>query len=219
MNAQETSDAILHKELKRQDQSDSKKRGEYFRFNIDFSEREPRLDDTSKMRELKDLARYSILNSNAKQLDRLAHCIIAEHFVFELEAVPRKESGQYSCIGYVSCRLRSGSAAFDQLLARLTKSSARFLLRGRPLAGRIQDRSSRGRDGNFRKRVCFEVSSKQDMFALSLQEGGLEPCNISGSPFSVDWLVKAQGLDRKFARKRGITDNEAMPRKRQRVSY
>lgn len=219
MNAQEASDAIHHKELRRPDSSDGRRRGEYFRFNIDFAGREPRLDDVSKMRELKDLARDSILNSNAKQLDRLARCIIAEYFVFELEAVPRRENGHYSCIGYILCRLRSGSTAFDQLLARLTRSSAKFLLRGRQLLGRVLDRSSRGRDGNFRKRVCFDVSRKQDMFSLSLQEGELEPCSISGSPFSIDWLLEAQRLDRKFVRKRGMTDNEATPRKHRRLSY
>jgi hypothetical protein len=218
MNAQETSDAIYRKEQKQRDPSDSKRRGEYFRFNVDFAGREPRLDDASRMRELKDLARDCLLGPGAKQLDRLAHCIIAELFVFELEAAPRKENGRYSCTGYVSYRLRAGSAAFDQLLARLMMSSAKFLLRGRPLAGRIQDRSSRGRDGNFRKRVCFEVSSKRDMFALSLQEGRVELCNISGLLFSVDWLVKAQGLDRMFRRKRGMTENEANSKKRRRLA-
>jgi hypothetical protein len=45
------------------------------------------------MPEIKILAQEAMLY--LKQLDRLAHCIIAKLFVFELEleSVPRKENG------------------------------------------------------------------------------------------------------------------------------
>jgi hypothetical protein len=136
------------------------------------------------MPEMKILAREAILYS--KQLDRLAHCIIAELFVFELERVPRKENGRYSCTGYILCCHRAGTPAFKALLARLTKLSAKFLLKGRNLPGSIRDRLSLTRDRNFRKRVCFDVNSKQDLVSLHLREGSSESYNISGSPFSVD---------------------------------
>jgi hypothetical protein len=154
------------------------------------------------MPEMKILAQEVVLHS--KEVDRLAHCIIAELFVFELEGDPRKENGVYPFIGYISCCRRAGTTAFKALLARLSKSSARFLLRGRALSGSIRDRSSLARDGNFRKRVCFDVASKQDLVSLHLREGGLESFNISGSPFSVDWLVEAQGLGRSFSRPEGV---------------
>ena len=198
-----------------------RRRGEYFRFNFDFRGRAPRLDDSSKIPEMKIHAREAILHS--KQLDRLAHCIIAELFVFELEleSIPRKENGRYSCIGYILCCHRAGAPAFEALLGRLTKSSARFLLRGRALPGSIQDRSSLARDGNFRKRVCFDVAKREDLVSLHLQEKGSEPYNISGSPFSVNWLIEAQGLERRFGRSDGVKrkrkDNDDLPRKRQRV--
>ena len=104
----------------------------------------------------------------------------------------------------------------------MTKSSARFLLRGRALSGSIRDRSSLARDGNFRKRVCFDVDSKQDLVSLQLREGGLESFNISGSPFSVDWLVEAQGLRRPFGRPDGVKrkrkdSDEGLPKKRPRL--
>lgn len=197
-----------------------RRRGEYFRFNVEFSGREPRLDDPSKMPEMKILAQEVILQS--KEMDRLAHCIVAELFVFELEDDPRKENGAYPCIGYISCCRRAGTTAFEALLARLTKSSARFLLRGRALSGSIRDRSSLARDGNFRKRVCFDVASKQDLVSLHLREAGSESFNISGSPFSVDWLVEAQGLGRPFGRPDGVKrkrkdNDEGLPRKRSRL--
>ena len=224
---QEDSDAIHKKELnslKEELKTGKKsKRGDYFRFNVEFSGREPRLDDPSKMAEMKMLAREAMLHS--KQLDRLVHCIIAELFVFELElgSIPRKENGRYPCTGYILCCHRAGTDAFKALLGRLTKSSAKFLLRGRPLPGSIQDRSSLARDGNFRKRVCFDVTSKEDLVSIHLQEGESESYNISGSPFSVDWQIEALRLGRPFGRPDGVKrkrkdDDAGLLRKRQRMS-
>jgi hypothetical protein len=170
---------------------------------------------------MKTLARDAMLHS--KQLDRLAHCIIVELFVFELElgSVSRKENGRYSCTGYILCCYRAGTPEFEGLLGRLTKSSAKFLLRGRTLPGSVRDRSSLARDGNFRKRVCFEVNNKQDLVSFHLREGDSKSYNISGSPFSIDWLIEGQGLGRPFGRadhvKRKRKDEEGLPRKRQRI--
>jgi hypothetical protein len=226
IDGQESSDATHGKEANSYAEQlktgEKRRRGEYFRFNVEFSSREPRLDDSSKIPEIKILARDAILHS--KQLDRLAHCIIAELFVFELEleSVPRKENGRYSCTGYILCCHRAGTPAFEGLLGRLTKSSAKFLLSGRTLPGSVRDRSSLARDGNFRKRVCFEVNNKQDLVSLHLREGESELYNISGSPFSVDWLIDEQELGRPFGRadhvKRKRKDHdEGLPRKRQRI--
>jgi hypothetical protein len=223
IDSQENGDSIRRKMAKnhKEDPGKMRRRGEYFRFNIEFRTQQPRLDDSSKIPEMKILAQEAMLHS--KQLDRLAHCIIAELFVFELELdnPPRKENGRYSCTGYILCCHRAGSSAFDALLERLTKSSAKFLFRGRALPGSIRDRASLARDGNFRKRVCFDVTSKEDLVSLHLWEGGAESYNISGSPFSVDWLMEAQGLGRPFGRQDGMKrkrkDNDkGLPRKRQR---
>jgi hypothetical protein len=67
--------------------------------------------------------------------------------------------------------------------------------------------------------VCFDVANKQDLVSLQLREGGLESFNISGSPFSVDWLVETQGLGRPFGRTDGVKrkrkdNDEGLPRKR-----
>jgi hypothetical protein len=225
-SGQENSDAFHRKELDSLEEDlktgEKRRRGQYFRFNVEFSGREPRLDDPSKIPEMKILAQEAAFHS--KQLDQLAHCIIAEFFVFELEldSVPRKENGRYSCTGYILCCHRAGTPAFEVLLAQLTRSSAKFLLRGRVLPGSIRDRSSLARDGNFRKRVCFDVTSKQDLVSLRLREGGSESYNISGSPFSVDWLINAQELGRPFGRPDGVKrkckdSDEGSQRKRQRL--
>ena len=107
----------------------------------------------------------------------------------------------------------------EVLLENLVKSSAKFLFRGRTLPGSVRDRSSLDRDGNVRKRVCFDVDSKEDFFSLHLRERGPESYNISGSPFSVNWLIQQQRLGRAFGRpdgeKRKRKDSdEGLPKKR-----
>lgn len=159
---------------------------------------------------------------HSKQLDRLAHCIVAEIFLFELESIPRKENGRYLCTGYLLCCHRACTPVYEALLARLTRPSAKFLLRDRALPGRIRDRSSLARDGSFRKRVYTDVTSKRDIVSLHLQESGSGSYNISGSPFSVDWLREAQGLGLPFGRRDGVkrkrkNNNDGFQRKRQRI--
>jgi hypothetical protein len=64
------------------------------------------------MHELKAAARAAIYRS--KELDRLARCVVAELFLFELESVPRKESsGRYISVGHILRRLRTDEAALD----------------------------------------------------------------------------------------------------------
>lgn len=222
MEGQARDDAVYSSERKKRT-ADSKngRRGEYYRFNVEFSGGEPRLDDASRIPEMKMRAREHLVQS--VEADRLALCLIAKLFVFELEGVPKKQlwDGRYPCTGCILCTLRAGTPALDELLERLAKSSARFLFRGRPLPGSIRDRSSLGRDGNFRKRVCFDVANKHDLFSLQLQIEGSEPFDISGSSFSVDVLLDAQGLGRLFSRpagkrKRKDSDGEP-PRKRARL--
>jgi len=225
IDGQESSYSIRKWEVSHHDEElnggKKRRRGEYFRFNFDFRGQPPRLDDSSRIPEMKIHAREAILHS--KQLDRLAHCIVAQLFVFELELerAPRKENGRYACTGYILCCHRAPTPEFEALLGRLTKSSAKFLLRGRTLPGLIRDRSSLARDGNFRKRVDFEVTSKDDLISLQLREKGSESFNISGSPFSIQWLIKVQELGQPFGRRDGVKrkrkdDDEGLCKKRQR---
>lgn len=220
MDSQGNSDLFDRKELNRLEEDlkcgRKRRQGQYFRLNVEFRGQEPRLDDPTKMPEMKLLAHELILHS--KQLDRLARCIVAELFIFELEleTIPRKENGQYSCTGYIMCCHRAGTPVFEALLRRLTQSSAKFLLKGRGLPGSVCDRSSAARDGNFRKRVCFNVNNKQDSISIHLREQGFESHDISGSPFSVDWLIKAQFGGPGGVKRRRKDSDDGFSRKRQR---
>ncbi|CZR65314.1 related to calcium-independent phospholipase A2 [Phialocephala subalpina] len=201
MDSQEASDAIrtkerdnLRSELKT---GEKKRRGEYFRFNLRFDGKGPSLDDTSKISDMKIMARESMLQSG--EVIRLAQSLVSKLFVFELREVGRKENDQYQCVGHILCRCRAGSPALDALIARLVRSTAYFYLQGRSLTGTMSDRMCFSEDGNFTKEVHFNISSKTDLISLQLHENGGEPYDISASPFSIEWLISAQGLDRVFS--------------------
>jgi hypothetical protein len=192
---------------------------QYFRYDIEFNGPEPALDDTTKMQELKAAARAAIQGS--KELDRLARCIVAELFVFELERKPLKEQGKYMCVGYILCRLRANHPALGVLVDQLLKSSAKFLLQGYPLEGSLRDGTYLDAGGNFRKRVAVELVDGRSHIAIQLQEGDSEPCSISGSPFTIDSLVAAQQLDACFGtsyhvKRKRVDSTDALSRKLQR---
>jgi hypothetical protein len=193
---------------------------QYFRFDIEFDGPEPALDDTTKMQELKAAARSAIQGS--KELDRLARCIVAEYFIFELEHEPSRENGKYMCVGRIFCRLRANHPAFGVLIEQLSKSSAKFLIQGHPMKGSIEDGSWLDEGGNFNKRVCLELVDRRSHIALQLREGTSEPCSISGSPFTIDSLVAAQQLSACFGtsnheKRKRLDSTDALSRKRQRV--
>lgn len=173
---------------------------QYFRFDIEFQGAEPGLADTTKMQELKAAARAAIYGS--KELDRLARCVVAELFIFELESEPWKENGHYICVGHILCRLRANGTALKALLDQLIKGSAKFFIQsqGYPISGMIQDGSCLDRAGNFRLRVAFEIPNRKNDIFIRLQEESSEPYSISGSPFTIDRLVAALQLDACFGR-------------------
>jgi hypothetical protein len=227
MDSQENSDAIHRKIMKSQREErrtgQKARMGEYFRFNMKFTGSEPSLDDTSIMPELKNMA-YDDINSDETKQDmkRLAKCLHAADFFFELDSIPRRENGTYSYTSYILCRAQVGSSKFKNLLRELTISSAHFILRGHRLNGHIPHRLCFAQDGNFRKRVCFDITSRQKLVSIHLREGSSKSCDISGSPFSIDWLVEKQGFERYFGscdhveRKRKRFSGHGAPRKRRR---
>jgi hypothetical protein len=187
----------------------------YFRFNIEFDGPEPSLDDVSKMQELKESVRRAIAGST--ELDRLARRMIAELFVFELDSTPIKENGQFMCAGHVICRLRANSDALGVLLTQLTRSLAKFILQDRSIGGSFLDG-----DGNFRRRLIFEVPDRSSPISIQLQEGQSQPCSISGSPFTIRGLVVVQELDACFGRadhvkRKRVDSTDMLSRKRTRL--
>lgn len=177
----------------------------YVRFDIRLDEAPSALDDVDNMDLVAQIARDTALNS--RQVALLARCIRAELFVFELDATrpPRLKGGAYRCIGHIYCRLRAGTVKFATFMRQLAQRSAVFQCQGRPLpsgsafllpaSGTADDD-----DANFCQTVVFQVSSRHALCRIALQEAPSSVCDISGSPFTLDGLVKQQKLDAAFGR-------------------
>ena len=69
IDGQENGDAIRRKEASNHEDElktgKKRRQGEYFRFNVEFRSRQPRLDDSSKLPEMKILAQEAMLHSNS----------------------------------------------------------------------------------------------------------------------------------------------------------
>jgi hypothetical protein len=189
-------------------------RAKHFRFDVEFEGAEPALDDISKMEEI--AARVRIQLRDAPEIEAAAQCLTATRFYFELESIPIKSNDNYQGAGYIYCRLPSKSPSFKELLQQLKCSSARFLLDGQPITSK-PDWSISDVGGMFRKRVQFKTKAVME---ISLKWESFEARQISGSPFSVDALINAQGLNLQFGRadhkkrKRGKDVDEEPERKK-----
>ena len=187
----------------------------YHRLNLEFEGVEPRLDDTKSIPYLKTKAQED--RSLSKVIDNIAQIMIASLFYFELDTIPERVDGKYISTGHIFCSVRYNNAAFHSLFNRLSNTSAYFLFNGDPLPV-ASDSSCFSREGNFRK--CVELNT-ENTFTIILKQTGSNPCDISGSPFSIQRLIKAQGLDATFGksnhRKRQILDFPNGIKKRQRI--
>jgi hypothetical protein len=146
--------------------------------------------------------------------------MIASLFYFELAFLPQRRDGKYLLTGHIMCSIRRGDPALEALLIKLESSCGRFLVNGCPTSSSTTNFSFLGQDGNVQIRVITEIIDK---FTISLDTDEDETCHISGSPFSVPRLIKAQGLDAPFGRsdhhkRKRSDDSEALTRKKRQTS-
>ena len=187
----------------------------YHRLDTAFDGVLPRLDNTKGIHELQLKAQEDC--SMTGIIDNIARCAIASLFYFELDSIPEGYNGKHIGTGSIFCSVRQSDPAFQLLLNKL--ATATFYLQNSPLTGQVGDRSFLGKDGNFRKQVELNFNGK---FTISLKQDDAEPCNISGSPYQVERLVSAQGLDAYFGRahhgkRKRLADGNLPTRKRQRI--
>ncbi|EHK19887.1 uncharacterized protein TRIVIDRAFT_123114, partial [Trichoderma virens Gv29-8] len=174
-------------------------RGEFFRFDVEFKSQLPALDNVSSINEVAGIAREAALGSAA--MKQLGSCHRAELFFFELDVTrpPCFVNGVYECVGHIQCRLRAGTVEFDTFMDQLRHGSASFKCQGRTQSGSFQRAGRIGTYGNFRQEIAFFISSQQQRLEISLVEGNPPSiCHISGSPFTLNSLIKQQNIDACF---------------------
>ncbi|KAH8715495.1 Calcium-independent phospholipase A2-gamma [Beauveria bassiana] len=168
----------------------------FFRLDFEHGGPLPALDDITDLTGRRSWAEGIAARSPA--IDAVALCIRAQHFYFELDDEPAYTNGRYKCSGRVLCDLDPGSPAQMLLLDGLDRREANFRLDGQSLPGDFLERGAWRHGSVVVKNVTFSVDTRQTKFSIEVCEGENRPYGISGSPFTVDWLVQAQGLDDYF---------------------
>ncbi|KAF4972947.1 hypothetical protein FSARC_616 [Fusarium sarcochroum] len=164
-----------------------------FRLDVDFEHEQPSLDDVGKMDYVQHTAQ--MMGSHSPLLKTLARHLRAELFYFELDGTwPLPYSnGLYHCVGNIFCRLRASTVEHDSLMKKLRESGAMF---------RVGDQSAnidvRDNNNNLMIRVGFSVPSHEQVVNIKLCEENNSHCDISGSPFTVRWLMQRQSLNASF---------------------
>ncbi|KAF3028716.1 hypothetical protein E8E12_000182 [Didymella heteroderae] len=173
----------------------------YHRLSVEYDGDEPRLDDVSSISEV--ILKAQADPSLSLKIKAVARCMLASLFYFTLDSdsLPQWRNGKYVLSGHIRCSIRRGcggpsrhgSDALDALLGKLSDDRGTF----RVGDSAVPSNSYLGEDGNF----CIPITIETEgMFAITLKLGSKEEpsSNISGSPFSVQKLVAAQGLDAPF---------------------
>jgi hypothetical protein len=190
-----------------------------FRLNIDLDGDEPALNNTSSIPKL--MSTVATDASLQPKIDAVARCMVASLFYFVVNQSTRRcASDKYTLTRQILCSIQRSEPALEALLAKLKNSRGRFIVNSVPIAGAIPGGLFLSKDGNFQVPVNTKTPNRLTI-TLDMDEAGA--CDISSSPFSVQKLVAAQGLDDPFGRpnhrKQKRTDNSGkVPVKRRRAA-
>ncbi|PCD21256.1 hypothetical protein FGRA07_11726 [Fusarium graminearum] len=164
-----------------------------FRFDVDFMGEEPLLDEVSMVEHVQ-LTAYAMA-AGSQSLHQLCRQLRAELFLFELDQLnpPYFMRGAYQCTGRIICRLRAHTPEYKGFIGQLCDRAARF---------RVGAQLVRITDENINIDLCLEVRfavpSLSSSISISLLEETDEEFHISGSPFTIEWLVSRQALNVPF---------------------
>ncbi|KAM0347532.1 hypothetical protein ACHAP4_011332 [Fusarium culmorum] len=183
-------------------------RGTFVRLDVKFNGRQPSLDDTSRLKDIAETARVSALES--LEIRQLARCVRAEMFFFELDPArpPQWVNGGYECFGRIACRLEVGTPEHITLMRQLDQGASTFYRGKWPIPCMFLDVYTPAIDAaaavvvraydNPSLEIKLRISSRQEFFDIQLSEGSGDPCHISGSPFTLESLIRQQKLERPF---------------------
>ena len=165
------------------------KKDRYFRLNVKFQGREPKLDDIHQMHQLhKEETRSEPIESE------IVESLVAKQIYFEFDQPPLYSKGRYYCNGHLHCRFQGGQQA--ELVNHLLRVSAVFSLNGCPIKHLRKPLNLR--NGMLAEYVEFSVKHLEEEFAISLGGFSIQSRAISGFPTTAAALSCNQGFDNVF---------------------
>lgn len=181
------------------------------RFNIDLGFPEPALDDYRRLGDLRERTVFEIQETELgiRSINTAHDTILAAMFYFELDSPPQRlkvnKRDMWDCTGHIACRLRFGDytnhlETLESAHFNLTVGLSEDELDGRSY---LFERESDIRSDNvFHKMLTFRVVSLDDHISITLKRASNDspPHRISGSPCSLNSLIRSQRLIAPFGR-------------------
>lgn len=164
-----------------------------FRFDINFKGEEPLLDEVGMVEPVYQIAHDTVNGST--NLRRLGCHIRSELFIFELDEAhpPYYFKGAYQCTGHIVCRLRGHTLEYQEFIGQLCEEAASF--RVGALSWKLKHEHI---NTDIRLRIHFAVTTLSSSISITLSKGTEKEFHISGSPFTLEWLIRRQALNAVF---------------------
>ncbi|EMC97301.1 hypothetical protein BAUCODRAFT_87996 [Baudoinia panamericana UAMH 10762] len=172
-------------------QDDSAQR--YFRLNLHFNTKEPRLDDVAAMARL---SKQVLASKDDETIGDIKFALLSSCFFFELRHAPRYDnSGFYVCHGEI--RIRGNSSEVLTSLSQMWQGPIEFNKDSTSLGtiNALTDVCSQC--GKYRKKVCFFVRHPTETISISIIIDGRKR-SVSGFPQSMAWFSETQHLHTPF---------------------
>ncbi|KZM24115.1 metabolic process [Ascochyta rabiei] len=138
-------------------------RHKYFRINIAL-DREPPLDDVSKIPELEDLAATFLWGYD---FSSITQALFAGSFFFELHRKPVAKGASVICSGSIRCRSPDTRALIERILQEYPEAS--FTMKDGPSLGYIGGSSLCATCGHYRKVVNFKIYHVDQSVSIQVQ--------------------------------------------------
>ena len=170
-------------------------RDAYKRLNTLLPTKEPGIDNTSRMGELRESVHSdSILQENCEET---VYALLVTSFYFELDSLPKAHpGGRLLCSGMIRCRLPG--EVIIKLLEQLHPFPLSFTTHSRTLGYHHGNHDLCLSCTQYRKHVKFTVRDLDQPITLYARSAKRLPRKISAFPQAMRWFISQQGLDTPF---------------------
>ncbi|KAL6722253.1 hypothetical protein ACLMJK_001360 [Lecanora helva] len=175
---------------------DSNSKQDYFRLNVKLNGERPAMDDVSRMEELRELVQSQ--DSSESRYEQTAFALLVSTFFFELNSMPLFYGGLYYCRGNIRCRLPGKTLC--EALQRMNESRLVFMTDDEIVGHFLAYKDLCVKCKRYDKDVDFTVRHPGDAISIYLQSPTRGKRRLSAFPQSIDWFIRQQHLEVRFAR-------------------
>lgn len=173
----------------------------YHRFNVEFHDTEPDLDDLQELPGLQYRTEHESRSDEAVQ--RCADNLLASLFYVQIDEMPVLDQTLFVCKGKICCRLGPSSKALPELAYRL--KDANFYLNFHEKIACMDDEMYQAIicDGKpYCRPIVFNVMSMEDSIDIKIEGLTARARSISNCPYKIQTLVEDEGVDCVFGHRK-----------------